>query len=51
MKKQKVYMCRKGHLHYNLDEAPEECKYCGETEFGLIQAENMEDDDELSEES
>lgn len=51
MKKQKVYMCSKGHLHYNLDEPPEVCNFCDSTEFGLIEAENMEDDDELPEES
>lgn len=49
MKKQIVYMCRKGHLHYG-KEPPKKCKYCGDTEFGLIQAENMEADDGVSEE-
>ena len=48
MKKQTVYMCRKGHLFYG-KEPPEKCKYCGDTEFGLITAE-MEETDELSEE-
>lgn len=50
MKKQTVYMCRKGHLHYG-KEPPEKCQHCGETEFGLITADDMEDDNGLSEES
>jgi hypothetical protein len=35
MKNKTVYMCNNGHLHYG-DIQPEKCKYCGETNFGLI---------------
>lgn len=49
MKKKTVYMCKNGHLHYG-GTCPQECKHCGAREFGLITAENMEEDNGLPEE-
>lgn len=40
METKTVYMCNNGHLHYTKT-PPEKCKFCGDTNFGLIVS-NME---------
>lgn len=53
MKKTRVYMCSKGHLHY-CDDPPEMCTYqnCNSRDFGVVSNEyEMEDDDGPTEQS